>query len=332
LTLFLDGSAGHGAVRLLDVGPTCFLPRMSEARARIESLVQSEPVVVFMKGDRRAPKCGFSASTVQILDDYLAEYATVDVLADEAIREGVKAYTSWPTIPQVFVRGEFIGGADILREMNENGELATVLGVKALSVEVPEITVTQAALEALRKFADGEPIPQVRLEISGAFEYGLDFDAPRPNDVLVKGEGYVLMLDRASARRADGMTIDFIERPDGGGFKLDNPNEPPRVKAITATDLATRIRENAPTVLFDVRTDEERAIASIPGAIALDERGKAILEHADRDAFVTFVCHHGVRSKAAADHALRMGFRNVHNLVGGIDAWSLEVDANVPRY
>jgi monothiol glutaredoxin len=305
---------------------------MTDVRERIESLVKSEPVVVFMKGDRRAPQCGFSATTVQILDELVPEYATVDVLRDAEIREGIKAFTSWPTIPQVFVRGEFIGGADIVREMSENGELATLLGAEARPVPVPEITVTLAALEALRRFAEGEPTPRVRLEISGAFEYGLDFDEPKPKDVVVAGEGYVLLLDRASARRADGMTIDYVERADGGGFKLDNPNEPPRVKAITAKDLAKRIADNAPTVLFDVRTVEERAIASLPEAIALDDAGRAILEEADRDAFVVFACHHGVRSKAAADHALRMGFRNVHNLVGGIDAWSLDVDPNVPRY
>ena len=99
-----------------------------------------------------------------------------------------------------------------------------------------------------------------------------------------------------------------------------------------AKELAKRLSDGAPTVLFDVRTPEELAIAKLPEAIALDDAGRAILEDADRDAFVVFACHHGVRSKAAADHALRMGFRNVHNLVGGIDAWSLEVDSNVPRY
>ena len=305
---------------------------MSEIRAKIASLVQSAPVVVFMKGNRGRPQCGFSATTVQILDGHLPEYLTVDVLADAEIREGVKQFTSWPTIPQVFVRGEFVGGADILREMNENGELVALLGSEALPVAAPEITLTAAALEALQKFNDGAPNPTVRVEISAAFEYGLDFDEPRPSDVVVTTDGCVLLLDRGSARRADGLVIDFIERPDGGGFKLENPNEPPRVKAITATDLAKRLADGAPTILFDVRTDEERAIAALPDAIAMDDAGKAMLDDVDRDAFVVFACHHGIRSKAAAEHGIRMGLRNVYNLVGGIDAWSIEVDSSVPRY
>ena len=78
---------------------------MSEAREKIEALIHAEPVVVFMKGTRGAPQCGFSATTVQILDDYLPEYVTVNVLADEAIRDGIKQYSSWPTIPQHNVQG-----------------------------------------------------------------------------------------------------------------------------------------------------------------------------------------------------------------------------------
>lgn len=305
---------------------------MSDVRAQIEALVSREPVVVFMKGSRAAPRCGFSASTVQILDDYLPDYVTVDVLADEAIREGVKQYTSWPTIPQVFVRGEFVGGADILREMNEKGELAAVLGAEIRAIDAPEIHVSPAALAALRRFSEGDPSPTVRVEISGAYEYGLDFDAVKPGDVVARVEDVTLVLDRASARRADGLVIDFLERPDGGGFKLESPHEPPRVRAITAPELAKRLAAGAPTVLFDVRTDEERAIASLPEAVPMDDAGRAMLDALDRDAFVVFACHHGVRSRAAAEHAIRAGLRNVHNLVGGIDAWSLEVDGAVPRY
>ena len=92
-------------------------------RQRIDDLVKNHRVLVFMKGDRQFPQCGFSATVVQILDTLLPEYATVDVLSDPAIREGVKEYSSWPTIPQLYVDGEFQGGCDIVRELYETGEL-----------------------------------------------------------------------------------------------------------------------------------------------------------------------------------------------------------------
>ena len=92
-------------------------------RSRIDDLVKNHRVLLFMKGDRSIPQCGFSATVVQILDTLLPEYATVNVLEDPEIREGVKEYSSWPTIPQLYVNGELQGGCDIIREMYETGEL-----------------------------------------------------------------------------------------------------------------------------------------------------------------------------------------------------------------
>jgi monothiol glutaredoxin len=96
-------------------------------KKRIEGLIGSDRVVVFMKGSRRAPQCGFSAQVVQILDAHLPSYATFDVLQDPEVRQGIKEFTNWPTIPQVYVNGEFVGGCDILTELYQSGELETVL-------------------------------------------------------------------------------------------------------------------------------------------------------------------------------------------------------------
>ena len=97
---------------------------MSEdVKSRIEALVKQHPVLIFMKGDRNAPQCGFSAQVVRILDSMLPEYTTVDVLQDQTIREGIKEYSSWPTIPQLYLDGEFQGGCDIITEMYQSGEL-----------------------------------------------------------------------------------------------------------------------------------------------------------------------------------------------------------------
>lgn len=100
---------------------------MAETQAKIKELVTSNKVVLFMKGSPKFPQCGFSNLATQILDACEAQYVAVDVLADQSIREGIKVYSNWPTIPQLYVNGEFIGGSDIMRSMYETGELQTAL-------------------------------------------------------------------------------------------------------------------------------------------------------------------------------------------------------------
>src|SRR5690606_767034 len=114
-------------------------------RQRIEAAIASAPVVLFMKGTRRQPQCGFSATVVRILDELVDEYVTVDVLADPEIREGIKIYSSWPTIPQLYVKGEFLGGCDIVKELYGSGELHGKLGLPVPERRVPNVRVTDAA-------------------------------------------------------------------------------------------------------------------------------------------------------------------------------------------
>ena len=92
-------------------------------RERIASLIAAHPVTLFMKGSREAPQCGFSATVVRILDSHLPDYQTVDVLSDPELRAGIKVVSSWPTVPQLYVGGDFVGGCDIVTEMYESGEL-----------------------------------------------------------------------------------------------------------------------------------------------------------------------------------------------------------------
>jgi monothiol glutaredoxin len=92
-------------------------------RARIDGAVKQNKILLFMKGTPEFPQCGFSAVTVEILERLAVPYATVDVLADPSVRQGIKDYSQWPTIPQLYVDGEFVGGCDIAREMFANGEL-----------------------------------------------------------------------------------------------------------------------------------------------------------------------------------------------------------------
>jgi len=103
-------------------------------RQFIEGAIASHDVVLFMKGVPDEPKCGFSSLVVQVLDHLGVQYAGVDVLANEALREDIKAFSDWPTIPQLYVKGEFIGGADIVREMFGSGELKTLMAEKGVAV------------------------------------------------------------------------------------------------------------------------------------------------------------------------------------------------------
>lgn len=98
-----------------------------DTQALIKNQVTSNPVVLYMKGSPKFPQCGFSNLATQILDACHVKYVAIDVLADQSIREGIKVYANWPTIPQLYINGEFVGGSDIMRAMYESGELQTLL-------------------------------------------------------------------------------------------------------------------------------------------------------------------------------------------------------------
>ena len=106
-------------------------------RAQISDLVARNRIVLFMKGDRRSPQCGFSAQVVQILDGLVPEYETVNVLSSPELRDGIKEFSQWPTIPQLYVAGQFVGGCDIVRDLSSSGELAKLLGAEVSEPPLP---------------------------------------------------------------------------------------------------------------------------------------------------------------------------------------------------
>jgi len=106
---------------------------MSDTNGRIDEIVQKNDVVLFMKGTALFPQCGFSSRAIAILDHLNVQFETVDVLQDPEIRQGIKAYSDWPTIPQLYVKGEFVGGSDIMMEMFEAGELQQLLSDKQVA-------------------------------------------------------------------------------------------------------------------------------------------------------------------------------------------------------
>ncbi len=302
-------------------------------RQEIAELIGSGDVVLFMKGNRRQPQCGFSATVVGILDAMLPEYTTVDVLSAPHIREGIKTFSSWPTVPQLYVKGEFVGGCDIVQEMYGSGELFEALGLEPVASVQPRITVTPAAQRALAAAAaeHGGGGRELHLSVDGDHQSHLSI-APRSRiDVEAICDGVVLLLDPISASRADGITIDVADTPNGQAFRVDNPNAP-RVRAMSVRELEAMIDAGDRFELLDVRTPEERAIASIPGAVLLNETEAARIESMPRDTPLVLHCHHGGRSQQAAEQFVALGFSKVWNVVGGIDAWSQEIDPEVPRY
>ncbi|MBM4373631.1 MAG: Grx4 family monothiol glutaredoxin [Deltaproteobacteria bacterium] len=306
---------------------------MSDVRQQIDELIHHHKVVLFMKGTRSFPQCGFSARAIEIFKRCGVQVKDVNVLADPTMRQGIKDYSNWPTIPQAYIAGQFVGGSDILLEMYESGELQKLLGVEtpaAPPATAPRLTVTEAAARAFQAATpDAGPNDVLRLDVSPTFQVDLFFGPTVKDDFVVESAGLRVHVAPGAAARVDGVTIDFVEGPNGAGFRVDNPNEPPKVKTMTVRELKAKLDAGEALHLFDVRTDRERATASIAAARPLDDKALAGLA---KDAPIVLHCHHGMRSRSAAERLLQDGFRNVYNLTGGIDAWSAEVDPSVPRY
>jgi monothiol glutaredoxin len=303
----------------------------------IKADIDANDVVLFMKGTASTPQCGFSSRVAGVLNYLGVAYKDVNVLADEGVRNGIKSFSDWPTIPQLYVGGEFIGGADILRELDDSGELGPTLGAGDLGA--PLLTITQEAAAQFRaafESPDIDPSDVLRLAIDNRYHNDLSIGTARPGDLEVESNGVRLVMDRRSARRARGLTIGFVEGPEGAGFKIDNPNAPPQVRELSVGELARRIadahREGKPLQLYDVRTEQERSIARIESAVLLDASSAEAIEALPRDTPLYFHCHHGGRSLAAGQHFIEQGFTEVYNITGGIDAWSQAIDPSVPRY
>lgn len=302
----------------------------SDTRTRIETLLEQHPVVLFMKGSPQAPMCGFSAATSSVLNDLLAQYHSVDVLADPAIREGIKAFGEWPTIPQLYVKGELIGGADIVHSMYASGELHTLLGVPEPDRTPPEITLTDTAAAAIRDGMGDADGMVLHLQIDGQQQAGFSLAPANPHDIVSHANGLDIHLDPGSAQHAKGIVIDWVETVQGAGLSLSFPGAT-MVKPMTVQTLQARIADGGIT-LVDVRPKDERALAAIPAATALDEAGESTLASLPKDTPIAFICHSGNRSRVVAGRFAAHGFTEVYNIDGGIDAWSREIDTSVPRY
>ena len=301
-------------------------------RARIDALLAANPVVLFMKGEPRAPQCGFSAKAVGALAAVgLDQYAHVDVLSDPEIREGIKAYGDWPTIPQLYIGGELVGGCDIIEQMASSGELQTALGLPPPDRTPPSITIGPEAADMLRKaLADAGDGFALKISVDPRFNAQLQAVPVDATAIATEAAGLRVQFDLASARRANGLSIEWADDERGRGLVIENPNAPAKVRSLSPADAAAKRDAGAVTVV-DVRPADERAVAQLPGAFEHFDNGTAALEALPKGTPLAFLCHHGGRSAQAAEHFRQLGFTEVYNSVGGIDAWA-DLDPGIPKY
>lgn len=219
--------------------------------------------------------------------------------------------------------------------MFENGELQSLLGVEPekppADAKPPKITITAGARAAFSEAMKEAGDDVLRFDATSSFEYDLYFGPKQDGDFAVDAGGLTVHVPPTAAARLDGASIDFIDGPQGAGFRIDNPNEPARVKTMSPSELLALREAGEALHLFDVRGERERILAKIEGDVALDDEGKEKLAALPKNARVVLYCHHGVRSRSAAEEVIGQGYSNVYSLAGGIDAWSA-IDPSVPRY
>lgn len=304
-----------------------------DTRARIEQILGANHVVLFMKGSPDMPQCGFSAKAAGILKGLVPSFGHVDVLSDPEVREGIKVYGQWPTIPQLYVGGELLGGSDIIEQMLNSGELHQMLGLAAPDRSPPEIEITPAAAEAIKRALDnGDGDAVLHLSVDPRFNARFELKPASGHEVVTEAAGIRLHLDLASVPRARGLRIDWVEDARGAGLAIHNPNAPAAVKPMSVQQLHDHIIAGTIDVI-DVRPAEDRARAPFPHPHeVLDEESRERLEALPKDLPLAFICHHGNSSRQAAEYFRGLGFHDLYNVEGGIDAWSVEIDPKLPRY
>ena len=304
-----------------------------ETRTRIEQILATHPVVLFMKGSPKAPQCGFSAKAVGILDGLVPGYAHFDVLMDPEIREGIKEFGNWPTIPQLYVGGELLGGSDIIGQMHDSGELNAALGLPPPDRTPPVLEISERAAEAIRgALGNADDGDVLHMTVDPRFNARFELKPATGREIVAEAAGLRVHFDLASAPRARGLKIDWAEDERGAGLSIHNPNAPPPVKPMDVQRLHDHLVAGTIDVV-DTRPPHARSIAPFPYPHeVLDEDSRERLEQLPKDVPLAFLCHHGHSSRQAAEYFRTLGFHDVYNVEGGIDAWSVRIDPTVPRY
>ncbi len=301
------------------------------AKATITELLDQNRVVLFMKGTPQTPQCGFSATASSILSSLVPSYATFNVLENAEVREGIKVFGDWPTIPQLYIDKELIGGADIINQMFNAGELHELLGLDRPDRTPPEIYISNAAVAAIREGMSDAGGAVLHLKIDDYWRPQFVLQPPNGDEIKAESNGITVHFDVMSAARARGMKIDYIDSIEGSGLTIEMPEAPPEIHAMSVSELRDRMDADSITVI-DVRPPHERDRASIDGCYPLDRDSMPELLSLPKDTPMAFLCHVGRSSMGVAEHFRKEGFTELYNVTGGIEAWSQEIDSSVPRY
>ena len=296
---------------------------------KIDNYVHGNKVVLFMKGTPQQPQCGFSAKTIAVLDSLLPHYASVNVLEDPEIRDGIKAYGNWPTIPQLYIDGELVGGCDIVLNMLNSGELHECLNLEAPDRTPPEITITSTAATQIKESMQDHEGIALHFSVDANWDSQFNLAAAEGNEISTESNGIRVLMDLATAQRARGAVIDWVSSVQGEGLAVDLPQAPPPVNQMTVQELAKKLAAGDIT-LVDIRGDDERARAFIDGAEVLTREVMEKLEQMPKDSEIAFLCQQGNASQGAAEYFRKKGFTKISNVTGGIKAWSQEIDSSSP--
>lgn len=299
--------------------------------ARITKLLAENAVVLFMKGGKDQPRCGFSAKATDVLNELSPQFVGIDVLLDEEIRQGIKLYSNWPTIPQLYINGELVGGSDIITQLFNTGELHQLLGAPAPDRSAPHITISDNAAIAIRAGMADEPGVVLHLRIDRRWQAHFQLAPAEGHEIKANAAGIEILMDVATAQAAQGMHVDWVESLQGAGLSIKLPRAPKPIQSMSVAELMPALRTG--TLLIDVRPEHDRLRAPIPlPHRVLDNSTLATLEALDKSTPMAFLCHFGNSSRQAADHFRGIGFTELFNLEGGIDAYAREIDARVARY
>lgn len=293
-----------------------------QTQQQIENLVNGNTCVLFMKGTPQHPQCGFSSNTSKILKDLLNEdYAFCNVLEDQNIREGIKEFGNWPTIPQLYINGDLVGGNDIVTEMYNTGELQSLLGLPQPERKAPKISISEKAQSNILSGIENIGSNVLMLSIDGQFNTRFSIEEPKGYEIVSDVNGIKIYMDIGSAKRAEGIEIDWVEDLQGAGLVIKNPNAPAEVKQISKEELAQGIKKGHYTHIYDVRSEDQYLQQNIPGSKRLDKQNMQLIEGLAKDTPLVFVCNVGNSSQGACDFYRKKGFTDVNNLVGGVSQW-----------
>lgn len=295
-----------------------------QATQRIEKMLDENPVFLFMKGNPQTPMCGFSSNTVKILKDMIGDnFGSFNVLDDPEIREGIKTYGQWPTIPQLYVNKELVGGNDIISEMFNTGELHELLNLTQPDRTAPTIGISDEALNHIKDGLKDMGDHQLFLSVDDEFNTRFSLEMPKGYEIIADVGDLKVYMDIGTAKRSNGIEISWQDELQGSGLRIKNPNEPPPVQDLSVAELqdwlATEV-ENP--LVYDVRSADKIAEGTVGHAVRLDKAAIELIETMDKETPMVFVCQVGQSSMSAAEFFRKKGYTKTFNLTGGYNAWN----------